>query len=148
MSISMKNYKLSSEQEEAVNPNNNAWVQANAGSGKTEILAGRLLRILFRYKQSGKDITKTPGILCLTFTETGVGEMKDRILKTFQKWSMAREKDLREAIELVLENGKATDNDLKIARQIFFDVIDNPDILKVCTIHSLCSDILKKFSLS
>ena len=146
----MKNYKLSSEQEEAVNPNNNAWVQANAGSGKTEILVGRLLRILFRYKQKNQDLRKTPGILCLTFTETGVGEMKDRIIKTFRKWSMAPEDNLREAIELMSEDGvggNVTDNDLKVARQIFFDVIDNPDILKVCTIHSFCSDILKKFSL-
>lgn len=147
MSISIKSYKLSSEQEEAVNPSNNAWVQANAGSGKTEILAGRLLRILFRYKQGGKDITKIPGVLCLTFTETGAGEMKDRIIKTFSKWAMAYDEDLYEAVSLVTEGLFPTDDDIKIARQIFFDVIDNPDILQVYTIHGFCSDILKKFSL-
>lgn len=147
MSIHIKSYKLSDEQKKAVNPQNNAWVQANAGSGKTEILAGRLLRILFRYKQNGKDITKIPGVLCLTFTETGVGEMKDRIIKTFRKWSMAYDEDLREAISLVIEGNSPTENDMKIARQIFFDVIDNPDILQVCTIHSFCSDVLKHFSL-
>ncbi len=147
MPIRIKNYKLSDEQESAVNPSSNAWVQANAGAGKTEILAGRLLRILFRYKQQGKDITKIPGILCLTYTETGVGEMKDRVVKTFRKWAMACEEDLREAISFIVEGQSVTDNDVKVARQIFFDVIDNPDILKIRTIHSFCSDILKQFSL-
>ena len=71
---------FSPEQDSAANPQENVWVQANAGTGKTSVLTGRLLRILFRTH----DIKKT-GILCLTYTNAGAGEMRNRILNFGQK---------------------------------------------------------------
>ena len=71
---------LSPEQDCAANPTENVWVQANAGTGKTSVLTGRLLRILFR----SADINHT-GILCLTYTNAGAGEMRNRILKSLKK---------------------------------------------------------------
>ena len=48
-------------QASASDPQNSAWVSANAGSGKTHVLAQRVIRLLLR----GTDPSK---ILCLTYT--------------------------------------------------------------------------------
>ena len=48
MSLSGKKHSsLTATQQDAVNPMQSAFVQANAGTGKTTVLTGRLLRILF-----------------------------------------------------------------------------------------------------
>ena len=72
---------LSPEQDIAANPAENVWVQANAGTGKTSVLVQRLLRILFR----SPDI-ESCGILCLTYTNAGAGEMRNRILATHARY--------------------------------------------------------------
>ena len=71
----IKKTKLSVAQDVAANPQENVWVQANAGTGKTSVLTQRLLRILFRTRDAKKS-----GILCLTYTNAGAGEMRNRIL--------------------------------------------------------------------
>ena len=134
-----KKNTLSSEQEMAVEPTENVWVQANAGTGKTSVLTERLLRILFR---SGD----TPGgILCLTYTNAAAGEMRNRILAAFQDWAMARDDELCEMLVGVAINKSPTDEDIAHARQIFFKYIDNPDILKIKTIHGFCEEVLHRF---
>ena len=45
----------------AADPGGSVWVTANAGTGKTRVLADRVLRLLL----AGAD---PEGILCLTFT--------------------------------------------------------------------------------
>ena len=79
-----KKRTLSPEQDRAANPTENVWVQANAGTGKTSVLVQRLLRILFRSPDCG-----TSGILCLTYTNAGAGEMRNRILASLRKWAAA-----------------------------------------------------------
>lgn len=145
MAKEQKPIKFSEDQKEAANPNNNVWVQANAGTGKTQVLAGRLLRIFFRYMQT--DINKMPGILCLTYTEAGVGEMKTRILDTIKTWAVSSDDFLRETLEDVVEGRTVSEKDIKNARKIFFYFIDHPEMLKICTIHGFCSDVLRRFSL-
>ena len=71
----VKKRTLSPEQDMAANPTENVWVQANAGTGKTSVLVQRLLRILFRASDCGAS-----GILCLTYTNAGAGEMRNHIL--------------------------------------------------------------------
>ena len=78
-----KKHKLSPEQDMAANPLENVWVQANAGTGKTSVLVQRLLRILFR---SSDDLNS--GVLCLTYTNAGAGEMRNRILKSLREWAV------------------------------------------------------------
>jgi len=134
---------FSPDQIKASNPSENIWVQANAGTGKTKALIQRLLRILFR---SGKyeDVSKS-GILCLTYTNAAAGEMRNRILDALRKWAMASDDDLRDLLEYVSENNPVSDQDLDFARKVFFTYIDNPDILKIKTIHSFCEEILHRF---
>lgn len=135
-----KKAKLSHEQDMAANPLENVWVQANAGTGKTSVLVHRLLRILFR-----SDINNPSGILCLTYTNAGAGEMRNRILSALRKWAVASDKDLAELLEDVALNKPATADDIAHARAVFFWYIDNSDALKIKTIHGFCEEILHRF---
>ena len=137
-----KNHTLSPEQDMAANPTENVWVQANAGTGKTSVLVERLLRILFRTPDCG-----TSGILCLTYTKAGAGEMRNRILKALRGWAIASDEELSEMLINVAEQKTITDADIAHAREIFFKYIDNPDILKIKTIHGFCEEILHRFPL-
>lgn len=133
-----KKTMLSPEQDKAASPSENVWVQANAGTGKTSVLVQRLLRILFRAESDA-------GILCLTYTNAAAGEMRNRILVMLRKWAMACDDDLRDMLAGVAFSPAPTDADLKRARAIFFKYIDNPDILKIKTIHGFCEEILHRF---
>lgn len=133
---------LSPSQDMAANPAENVWVQANAGTGKTSVLVQRLLRILFR-----TDPTHPSGILCLTYTNAGAGEMRNRILTALGQWAMASDTELVDLLQSVAINQPANADDLSHARQIFFAYIDNPDMLKIKTIHGFCEEILRRFPL-
>ena len=63
----------------AADPNVSAWVSANAGSGKTYVLATRVIRLLL----DGVDPSK---LLCLTFTKTAAAEMKSRVFDRLAAW--------------------------------------------------------------
>ena len=136
----VKKFNLSPEQDAAANPTDNVWVQANAGTGKTSVLVQRLLRIFFRTP----DITDC-GVLCLTYTKAAAGEMRNRILRELQKWAMATDDELVDLLDGVAMNKPATSDDIARARGIFFTYIDNPDLLKIKTIHSFCEEILRQF---
>ena len=55
-------------QSRASDPKNSAWVSANAGSGKTFVLARRVIRLLLAGTEPSR-------ILCLTFTKAAAAEM-------------------------------------------------------------------------
>ena len=122
---------LSPEQDMAADPSRNVWVQANAGTGKTSVLVDRLLRILFR----SNDV-KNSGILCLTYTNAGAGEMRNRILDSLRQWAMESDEKLRELLDGITENNLITNKDLAYARRVFYMYIDNPESLKIKTIPS------------
>src|SRR5205814_6319637 len=66
-------------QREASDPSVSAWVAANAGSGKTHVLAQRVIRLLLR----GVDPAK---ILCLTFTKAAAANMANQVFATLVQW--------------------------------------------------------------
>ncbi len=136
---------FSENQNVASNPSENIWVQANAGTGKTTVLVRRLLRILFRNAQNNDD--KISGILCLTYTNAAAGEMRNRILAELRQWAMFDDDRLTKALDGVAENIPATKQDLEYARRVFYSYIDNPEMLKIKTIHSFCEEILHRFPL-
>ncbi len=140
-----QNEVFSLNQNIASNPSENIWVQANAGTGKTTVLVRRLLRILFRGGKYSDGIVL--GILCLTYTNAAAGEMRNRILFALRQWAMESDDNLRELLDGISENNPATDNDLAYARRVFYMYIDNPDVLKIKTIHSFCEEILHRFPL-
>ena len=109
----VKKRTLSPEQDLAANPLENIWVQANAGTGKTSVLTERLLRILFRTPQCD-----STGILCLTYTNAGAGEMRNRILTSLREWALASDDDLIELLNGVAINTPATINDIAHAGNV------------------------------
>ncbi len=139
-----QNEVFSDAQNIASNPSENIWVQANAGTGKTTVLVRRILRILFRNNETNNG--SAPGILCLTYTNAAAGEMRNRILDQLRQWATTSDEKLSELLDGICEN-LPTKKDLNHARKAFYTYIDNPDILKIKTIHSFCEEILHRFPL-
>src|SRR5512143_4214951 len=82
-------------QARASDPSASAWVSANAGTGKTEVLVKRVQRLLLAS-------FKPESILCLTYTKTAAAEMQNRLLKDLAAWAMMPDEELREQLEALM----------------------------------------------
>jgi len=78
--VSAKVFPLAGNQARAVEPADNVWLSASAGTGKTQVLSARVLRLLLR-----PDVAPDQ-ILCLTFTKAGAAEMANRINAVLARW--------------------------------------------------------------
>jgi ATP-dependent helicase/nuclease subunit A len=124
-------------QQRASNPAASAWVSANAGSGKTHVLAQRVLRLLL-------DGAAPSGILCLTFTKAAAANMAARVFKTLAKWTGLDDETL--AREIARTGApKPNPSQLGFARQLFARTIETPGGLKIQTIHAFCERLLHLF---
>ena len=125
-------------------PKSSIWVSANAGSGKTKNLITRVARILLQGALPEK-------ILCLTYTTAAASEMQERLFRELGAWSMKSDFDLRETLLALDENffqmNKNQSTILSNARRLFAKALETPGGLKIQTIHSFCSTILRKFPL-
>ncbi|QKV19795.1 double-strand break repair helicase AddA [Oricola thermophila] len=128
-----------SRQAVAASPERSVWVSANAGSGKTYVLATRVIRLLL----AGTDPSR---ILCLTYTKTAAAEMKDRVFKRLGAWVTMPEADLREELEK-LEGRTPDSGRLAFARCLFARALETPGGLKIQTIHAFCDALLHRFPL-
>src|ERR1700758_3397400 len=79
-------------QIDASDPAASAWVAANAGSGKTHVLAQRVIRLMLGGAEPAK-------ILCLTFTKAAAANMANRIFGTLAQWVALDDDALDAAIE-------------------------------------------------
>ncbi len=127
------------EQRAAADPTVSVWVTANAGTGKTRVLADRVLRLLLA--GSPPDT-----ILGLTFTKAAAAEMIERIEGRLAAWSAAAEADLLADLTGVLGRDP-TPQEVTAARGLFDRVLDLPAGLSIFTIHSLASSLLRRFPL-
>src|SRR6266508_3122545 len=98
-------------QVEASDPAVSAWVAANAGSGKTHVLAQRVIRLLL----DGVDPAK---ILCITFTKAAAANMANRVFDELRRWTALDDAELDEAIAQ-LSNVTADAGLRAIARRLF-----------------------------
>src|SRR6266481_6019804 len=78
-------------QIEASDPAVSAWIAANAGSGKTHVLAQRVIRLLL----DGIDPAK---ILCITFTKAAAANMANRVFDELKRWTALPDDQLDAAI--------------------------------------------------
>ncbi len=124
-------------QADATDPATSVWVSANAGSGKTYVLARRVIRLLL----AGTD----PGaILCLTFTKAAAAEMAQRVFQILALWTTMDDAALDAA--LADYDGKPADAATRIrARRLFARALETPGGLKIQTIHAFCEKLLHQF---
>src|ERR1700758_1251026 len=78
-------------QTEVSNPRASAWVAANAGSGKTHVLAQRVINLLL-------DGVAPEKILCITFTKAAAANMAKRVFDTLAAWTTLDDAALDKAI--------------------------------------------------
>jgi len=124
-------------QIKASNPGLSVWVSANAGSGKTHVLAHRVLRLLLGRVPPSK-------ILCLTFTKAAAANMAAKIFAALAHWTELADAELREEIRATGAPDPSSD-ELAFARRLFARTVDTPGGLKVHTIHGFCERLLHLF---
>ena len=128
---------LHGEQRRASDPHAHVWLSASAGTGKTQVLAARVFRLLL----GGCD----PGaILCLTFTKAGAAEMAARISRRLAAWVRMRDAALDSDLMALGEVPGQALRDR--ARTLFAKVLDAPGWgIRIQTIHGFCQSLLAAF---
>jgi len=108
-------------------------VQAPAGSGKTELLIQRYLKLL--------ETVETPdAVLAITFTRKAAGEMRSRVMSALR--------NARSGVEPMAEHERVT---FQIARDVLeherrldWNLLQNPARLRIETIDALCAAITRR----
>jgi len=136
--MSGKVFPLAGNQLLAANPLDNVWLSASAGTGKTQVLSARVLRLLLR-----EDVHPSQ-ILCLTFTKAGAAEMANRINAVLARWVRLPEGTLaKELGDLGADIDPAT---RERARSLFAQVLDCPGGgLRIDTIHAFAQFLIGNF---
>src|SRR5262249_19194707 len=114
---------------------------ANAGSGKTHVLAQRVINLLLAGVEPEK-------ILCITFTKAAAANMAKRVFDTLAHWTTLDDDALDAAVR-----DRCTFTSAAIrpaarrasARQLFARALETPGGLKVQTIHAFCAQLLHQF---
>jgi ATP-dependent helicase/nuclease subunit A len=123
-------------QAEVSDPGVSAWVAANAGSGKTHVLAQRVINLLLAGVAPEK-------ILCLTFTKAAAANMAKRVFDTLGRWTTLDDAALDAAIGG--RSGRMPAARRALARRLFARALETPGGLKVQTIHAFCTQLLHQF---
>ena len=122
-----------SQRFEALDVSQSFIVQAPAGSGKTELLTRRFLRLL-------AVVDKPESILAITFTKKAASEMLNRILKALRIAQVPPIKMTppeREQFEIA-KVALARD------RELGWNLLDNPGRLRVSTVDSLSVSLVRQ----
>ncbi len=129
--------QLNPAQRIAVDPSAHVWLNASAGTGKTQVLSARVLRLLLQG-------VSPDAILCITFTKAGAAEMAHRIHERLALWVGCSDGELNTDLEAI---GLDYGDDMRgQARTLFARVIDSPaGAIRVQTIHSFCQSLLASF---
>jgi len=131
---------VSDPQSLAADPGVNAFVMANAGSGKTTTLVSRVARLLL----GG---SRPDAVLCLTFTKAAAAEMQRRLYERLGKWAIAPDAGLRVELGRLEQRDPASYDrgQLSHARTLFARALETPGGLKIQTIHAFCEQLLRRF---
>ncbi|MGI8745282.1 MAG: UvrD-helicase domain-containing protein [Bryobacteraceae bacterium] len=123
-------HRLESLCHRALDPGVSFIVQAPAGSGKTELLIQRYLKLLSRVEQP-------EAVVAITFTKKAAAEMRARVMQALRSeappvtphelvtWQLARDVLVRD-------------------RQAGWRLLENPSRLHVQTIDALCAHITRQ----
>lgn len=131
-------YRLQDKQRLAVDPQSSVWLSASAGTGKTQVLSARVLRLLLEPNADPSQV------LCLTFTKAGAAEMAVRVNAVLARWVRMEDEKLARELDFL---GAPTDPDTRQrARALFARVLDCPGGgLRIDTIHAFAQYLLAAF---
>ncbi len=133
-----KSHPLKGNQLAAADPRAQVWLSASAGTGKTQVLSARVIRLLLE-----KDV-RPENLLCITFTKAGAAEMANRINEKLAAWVQMKDELLYK--ELADIGAASSKDDLTRARMLFSRLLDAPGGgLRITTIHALCQSLLASF---
>lgn len=127
---------LTDDQARAADPARNVWVAASAGSGKTQVLAARILRLLLAGVPPER-------ILALTFTRAAAAEMQARVLTRLAAW--ARWDAPAVAADLAALRAPAIPQTVTRAQALLDAALDVRGGLAIRTIHAFAQSLLGAF---
>ena len=121
------------QRDQALNIEDSFIVQAPAGSGKTELITQRYLKLL--------GFAEEPeNILVMTFTNRAVDELKLRIVSALSQVKMQPPEEPHK-----LKTYNLAVQALKQSKKRGWDLVRHPSRLKVITIDSLSNLIVSRF---
>ncbi len=112
-------------------------VQAPAGSGKTELLIQRYLRLL-------ATVDEPEEILAITFTRKAAAEMRLRVVEALEDAALGRRFEAPHKIETAAAADVVLDRD----RTRSWNIVDNPSRMRIQTIDSLNTSLARTLPLS
>jgi ATP-dependent helicase/nuclease subunit A len=130
-----------SRQAEASDPSAAVFVSANAGSGKTHVLAQRVIRLMLDGAPEGVDPSK---ILCITYTKAAAANMAARVYDQLKGWIALDDDALDQVMQEIGVSGIDAAKRRR-ARRLFAAALETPGGLKVETIHAFCTRLLQQF---
>lgn len=122
--------------EQATDPTTSFIVQAPAGSGKTELLTQRFLRLL-------ASVQSPEQIIALTFTKKAANEMRQRIIGALQRATVDEHLDTPHQ-RLTQSFAKAA---LLRDKKEGWNILKQPGRLRVLTIDALCQSLVQAIPL-
>ncbi len=117
------------QREQALNPSESILVQAPAGSGKTDLLTRRFLRLL-------REVNDPAEIVAITFTKAAAAEMRHRILSELEKAAAASPPIGDDFSMDVLAH-----RSLARSEALGWDLLRMPAQLRIATIDSFCREL-------
>jgi ATP-dependent exoDNAse (exonuclease V) beta subunit len=123
------------QRQAALDPQRSFIVQAPAGSGKTGLLTQRFLRLLATVEQPEE-------IVAITFTRKAAAEMRGRILEAL---AATRSPEPTEPWER--QTWQLAAAALRRAETLGWNLLENPQRLRVRTIDSLCQYLARQMPL-
>lgn len=119
--------KDAEQRQQAIDPTQSYIVQAPAGSGKTELLTQRFLRLL--------GLVNAPEqIVALTFTKKAANEMRERILAALQLAALNTPATSAHQQQTLTYATKALARD----KMLDWQLLSQPSRLRIITIDALC----------
>ncbi len=119
------------QREDALDARRSILIQAPAGSGKTDLLTRRFLRLLAEVDDPGR-------IVAITFTKAAAAEMRNRILAELEK---AGERGGQAPPDDEFSMEALANRALLHSNKLGWDLLKMPAQLRISTIDSFCRDL-------